>query len=65
MPSNYYELYFPILCQVILAAAVAAGLVGAACFLANVYGMPQKIRPMNPACSLSAQPGSGSVLSFF
>lgn len=28
MPSNYYELYFPILCQVILAAAVAAGLVG-------------------------------------
>ena len=28
MPSNYYELYFPILCQVILAAAVAGGLVG-------------------------------------
>jgi NADH-quinone oxidoreductase subunit A len=28
MPSNYYELYFPILCQVILAAGVAAGLVG-------------------------------------
>ena len=28
MPSNYYELYFPILCQVILAAAVAVGLVG-------------------------------------
>ncbi len=28
MPSNYYELYFPVLVQVILAAAVAAGLVG-------------------------------------
>jgi NADH-quinone oxidoreductase subunit A len=28
MPANYYELYFPVLTQVILAAAVAAGLVG-------------------------------------
>lgn len=28
MPSNYYELYFPVLTQAILAAAVAAGLVG-------------------------------------
>ena len=28
MPSNYYELYFPVLVQVILAAAVAAGLIG-------------------------------------
>ena len=28
MPSNYYELYFPILVQVIVAAAVALGLVG-------------------------------------
>src|SRR4051812_22582143 len=28
MPSNYYELYFPVLIQVIVAAAVAAGLVG-------------------------------------
>jgi NADH-quinone oxidoreductase subunit A len=28
MPSNYYELYFPVLVQAILAAAVAAGLIG-------------------------------------
>src|SRR5688500_20400542 len=28
MPTNYYELYFPVLLQVIVAAAVAAGLVG-------------------------------------
>ena len=28
MPSNYYELYFPILVQAIVAAAVAVGLVG-------------------------------------
>lgn len=28
MPTNYYELYFPVLIQVIVAAAVAAGLVG-------------------------------------
>jgi NADH-quinone oxidoreductase subunit A len=28
MPSNYYELYFPVLLQVILAIAVACGLVG-------------------------------------
>ena len=28
MPTNYYELYFPLLLQVIVAAAVAVGLVG-------------------------------------
>lgn len=28
MPTNYYELYFPVLLQVVVAAAVAAGLVG-------------------------------------
>ena len=28
MPTNYYELYFPVLIQAIIAAAVAAGLVG-------------------------------------
>ncbi len=28
MPTNYYEVYFPVLVQVIIAAAVAAGLVG-------------------------------------
>ncbi|HYP14685.1 MAG TPA: NADH-quinone oxidoreductase subunit A [Bryobacteraceae bacterium] len=28
MPTNYYEVYFPVLVQVILAAAVACGLVG-------------------------------------
>jgi NADH-quinone oxidoreductase subunit A len=33
MPSNYVELYFPILLQVVIAAAVAAGLVGASFLL--------------------------------
>ena len=28
MPTNYYEVYFPVLIQVIVAAAVAAGLIG-------------------------------------
>jgi NADH-quinone oxidoreductase subunit A len=28
MPTNYHELYFPVLLQVVIAAAVAAGLVG-------------------------------------
>jgi NADH-quinone oxidoreductase subunit A len=28
MPTNYYELYFPVLVQAIIAVAVAAGLVG-------------------------------------
>ena len=28
MPTNYHELYFPVLLQVLVAAAVAAGLVG-------------------------------------
>lgn len=33
MPTNYHELYFPILLQVVVAAAVAAGLVGAGLLL--------------------------------
>src|SRR3979409_2403960 len=33
MPTNYNELYFPVLVQVIIAAAVAAGLVGGAVLL--------------------------------
>jgi NADH-quinone oxidoreductase subunit A len=33
MPTNYHELYFPILLQVVIAAAVAAGLVGAGLLL--------------------------------
>jgi NADH-quinone oxidoreductase subunit A len=33
MPSNYYELYFPVLVQVIVAAILAAGLIGAGLLL--------------------------------
>ena len=33
MPSNYYELYFPVLIQVIVAAFLAAGLIGAGLLL--------------------------------
>jgi NADH-quinone oxidoreductase subunit A len=32
MPTNYYELYFPVLVQIVFAAAVAAGLLGAGLF---------------------------------
>ena len=35
MPQNHYELYFPILLQVIIAASVAAGLVGGGLLLGN------------------------------
>ena len=38
MPTNYTELYFPVLIQVIIAAAVAAGLVGGS------YALGKKIR---------------------
>jgi NADH-quinone oxidoreductase subunit A len=33
MPTNQYEVYFPVLVQIIIAAAVAAGLVGGGLFL--------------------------------
>ncbi len=33
MPTNYSELYFPVLVQIVFAAAVAAGLIGAGLFL--------------------------------
>jgi NADH-quinone oxidoreductase subunit A len=35
MPNNYPELYFPILLQVVIAVALAAGLVGASALLGN------------------------------
>jgi NADH-quinone oxidoreductase subunit A len=38
MPTNYTELYFPVLVQVIIAAAVAAGLVGGS------FALGKKIR---------------------
>ena len=45
MPSNYYELYFPVLVQVILAAAVAAGLVGGGLLLGKRVRNSQKDTP--------------------
>src|SRR3954471_17489168 len=45
MPSNYYELYFPVLVQVILAAAVAAGLVGGGLLLGKRVRNPAKDTP--------------------
>jgi NADH-quinone oxidoreductase subunit A len=45
MPTNYYELYFPILLQVVVAAALAAGLVGAGLLLGKRVRNPAKDTP--------------------
>jgi NADH-quinone oxidoreductase subunit A len=45
MPTNYHELYFPIVVQVIIAAAVAAGLVGGGLLLGKRVRNPQKDLP--------------------
>lgn len=45
MPANYHELYFPVLVQVILAAAVAAGLVGGGLLLGKRVRNPAKDTP--------------------
>jgi NADH-quinone oxidoreductase subunit A len=45
MPTNYYELYFPVLAQMIVAAAVAAGLIGAGLALGKRVRTPQKDTP--------------------
>jgi NADH-quinone oxidoreductase subunit A len=45
MPTNYYELYFPVLVQAIIAAAVAAGLVGGGLLLGKRVRNPAKDMP--------------------
>src|SRR5665811_924403 len=45
MPTNYTELYFPVLVQVIIAAAVAAGLVGGSFLLGKKIRGPVKDMP--------------------
>jgi NADH-quinone oxidoreductase subunit A len=45
MPNNYPELYFPVLLQVIIAAAVAAGLIGAGLLLGQRARNPAKDTP--------------------
>ncbi len=51
MPTNYTELYFPVLVQVIIAAAVAAGLVGGSFLLGKkIRG---RVKDMPYECGIS------------
>ena len=45
MPTNYPEIYFPIIVQVIIAIAVAAGLIGASTLLGKHGNSPLKDTP--------------------
>ena len=45
MPSTYPEIYFPIVVQVIIAIAVAAGLIGASTLLGKRGRSPLKDTP--------------------
>ena len=45
MPQTYPEIYFPVLVQIIIAAAVAAGLIGASTFLGKRARSPLKDMP--------------------
>src|SRR5690242_14050542 len=45
MPTNYPELYFPILVQIVIAAAIAAGLIGASFALGKRARSPLKDTP--------------------
>jgi NADH-quinone oxidoreductase subunit A len=45
MPQTYPEIYFPLLLQVIIAAALAAGLIGASTFLGKRARSPLKDTP--------------------
>ena len=45
MPTNYVEVYFPVLVQVIIAMAVAAGLIGASALLGKRAQSPLKDTP--------------------
>lgn len=45
MPTNYYELYFPVLLQAVIAAAVAGGLVGGGLLLGKRFRNAAKDTP--------------------
>jgi NADH-quinone oxidoreductase subunit A len=45
MPTSYTELYFPVLVQVIIAAVIAAGLIGVSALLGKRAKSPQKDTP--------------------
>jgi NADH-quinone oxidoreductase subunit A len=45
MPNSYTELYFPVLVQVIIAMAIAAGLIGVSALLGKRAKSPQKDTP--------------------
>jgi NADH-quinone oxidoreductase subunit A len=45
MPSNYPELYFPVLVQFVIAVALAAGLIAASTFLGKHTRSPLKDTP--------------------
>lgn len=45
MPTTYPEIYFPIIVQLVIAIAVAAGLIGASALLGKRASSPQKDTP--------------------
>jgi NADH-quinone oxidoreductase subunit A len=45
MPNSYTELYFPVLVQVVIAIAIAAGLIGVSALLGKRAKSPQKDMP--------------------
>jgi NADH-quinone oxidoreductase subunit A len=45
MPNSYSELYFPVLVQVVIAMAIAAGLIGVSALLGKRAKSPQKDMP--------------------
>lgn len=45
MPANYSQLYFPVLVQVVIAAVLAAGLIGASTLLGKRARSPLKDTP--------------------
>ncbi len=51
MPTNYTELYFPVLVQVIIAAAVAAGLVGGSFLLGKK--IRNRVKDMPYECGIT------------
>jgi NADH-quinone oxidoreductase subunit A len=51
MPTNYSELYFPVLVQVIIAAAVAAGLVGGSFLLGKK--IRHRVKDMPYECGIT------------
>ena len=65
MPTTYPELYFPVVVQIVIAIAVAAGLIGASTLLGKRGKSPLKDTPYESGMAPSGSAGERFSVKFY